>query len=213
MLRVGPPPRQAVNDTRKPTGNIQCRCLSIQNRTIPPIPSSPRRGRPCPPEDLASFLYRIVMPSHPSATNARLAALRNGSRNADKIQTIPERNDDPDPKSDVSSAHPSRIPDESPEWFFAYPPSETAAVTTAEILTSGKGGRRIRLLPFAISSLRFHTFSILDTKNGIPVFLRRGLRHRAPSARTGTDFRSYRRPILHSVPYPVSRDVFRRGQT
>ena len=54
---------------------------------------SPRRGRLCPPEDLASFLYRIVMPSHPSATNARLAALRNGSRNADKIQTIPERND------------------------------------------------------------------------------------------------------------------------
>lgn len=126
MLRVGPPLRQAVNDTRKPTGNIQCRCLSIQNRTIPPIPSPPRRGLPCPPEDLASFLYRIVMPSHPSATNARLAALRNGSRNADKIQAIPERNDDPDPKSDVSSAHPSRIPDESPEWFFAYPPSETA---------------------------------------------------------------------------------------
>lgn len=54
---------------------------------------SPRKGRPCPPEDLASFLYRIVMSSHPSATNARLAALRNGSRNADKIQTIPERND------------------------------------------------------------------------------------------------------------------------
>lgn len=54
---------------------------------------SPRKGRPCPPEDLASFLYRIVMPSHPPATNARLAALRNGSRNADKIQTIPERND------------------------------------------------------------------------------------------------------------------------
>lgn len=54
---------------------------------------SPRKGRPCPPEDLASFLYRIVMPSHPPATNARLAALRNGSRNADKIQAIPERND------------------------------------------------------------------------------------------------------------------------